>query len=72
MYLFTYLFILFFDQIFLRNIFFKNLSGYISKNFLYIMTYKYNIFEFISYLVGRKEQSKIREKVEKRLEKSNY
>ena len=35
-------------QIFIRNIFTKNLlPDYISENFLYIMIYKYkNIFEF--------------------------
>ena len=51
-YLFTYLiclFILLIYQIFIRNIFIKNLSGYISENVLYIMIYKYNSFEFMLY-----------------------
>ena len=51
-YLFTYLiclFILLIYQIFIRNIFIKNLSGYISENVLYIMIYKYNSFEFKLY-----------------------
>ena len=37
---------LFIYQIFIRNIFIKTLSGYISDNFLYIIIYQYNIFEF--------------------------
>ena len=48
-YLFIYLiclFILFIYQIIIRNMFIKNLSGCISKNFLYIMIYKLDIFEF--------------------------
>ena len=40
------LFILLIYQIFMRNIFIKNLSGYISENVLYIMIYKYDSFEF--------------------------
>ena len=32
-----------------RNIFIKNLSGYISENVLYIMIYKYDSFEFKLY-----------------------
>ena len=55
-YLFIYLsiyliclFILLIYQIFIRNIFIKNLSGYISENVLYIMIYKYNSFEFQLY-----------------------
>ena len=51
-YLFTYLiclFILLIYQIFIRNIFIKNLSGYISENVLYIMIYKYDSFEFKLY-----------------------
>ena len=48
MYLFIY-------QIFIRNIFIKNLPGYISDNFLCIMIY---IYDSLSYIVYRKEQSK--------------
>ena len=33
----------------MRNIFIKNLSGYISENVLYIMIYKYDNFEFKLY-----------------------
>ena len=40
--------------------FIKALSSYICENFLYIMVYKYDIYVFTSYLVYRKEQSKIR------------
>ena len=49
------LFILLTYQIFIRNVFMKNLSGYTSENVLYIMIYKYD-FE-LSYIVYRKEQS---------------
>ena len=46
MYLFNLL-VYFVYQIFIRNIFTKNLPGYISDNFLYSMIYKYkHIFEF--------------------------
>ena len=31
-----------------------------SENFLYIMIYKYDFFEFISYIVYKREPSKIR------------
>ena len=31
-----------------------------SENFLYIMIYKYDFFEFISYIVYKRESSKIR------------
>ena len=55
-YLFIYLFIYLFSllilliyQIFIRNIVIKNLSGYISENFLYIMIYKCDSFEFTLY-----------------------
>ena len=55
-YLFIYLsiyliclFILLIYQIFIRNIFIKNLSGYISENVLYIMIYKHDSFEFKLY-----------------------
>ena len=43
------LFILLIYQIYIRNIFIKNLSGYISENVLYIMIYKYVSFEFTLY-----------------------
>ena len=56
------LFILFIYQTCIRNILIKNVSVYISENVLYIMIYKYDIYEFISYLVYRKEQVKIRGK----------
>ena len=45
---FTYLiclFILLIYQIFIRNIFIKNLSGYISENVLYNIIYEYDSFE---------------------------
>ena len=49
-YLFTYyLFILLIYQIFIGNIFAKNLSRSISENILYIMIYKYDSFEFKLY-----------------------
>ena len=48
-YLFIYLLILLIYQIFIRNIFIKSLSGYMSENVLYIMIYKYNSFEFPLY-----------------------
>ena len=47
-YLFTYLiclFILLIYQIFIRNIFIKNLSDYISENVLYSIIYEYDSFE---------------------------
>ena len=50
-YLFIYpfinncLFILLIYQIFIRNIFIKNLSGYISENVLYNIIYEYDSFE---------------------------
>ena len=47
-YLCIYLILLIY-QIFIRNIFIKNLSGYISENVSYIMIYKYNSFEFKLY-----------------------
>ena len=34
---------------FIRNIFTKNLSGYISENVLYIMIYRYDSSEFKLY-----------------------
>ena len=51
-FLFIYLiclFILFIYQMFTRNKFIKHLSSYISENVLYIMIYKYDIFEFKLY-----------------------
>ena len=45
---------------FITNVFIKNFSGYMSENFLYIMIYKYDFFEFISYIVYKRESSKIR------------
>ena len=51
-YLFIYsicLFILPIYQIFIRNIFIKNFSGFISENVLYIKIYKYDSFEFKLY-----------------------
>ena len=69
-YLFTYLiclFILLIYQIFIRNIFIKNLSGYISENVLYIMIYKYNNFEF-KFIARNKVR--LEEKVEKRLKEN--
>ena len=45
---------------FITNAFIKKFSGYMSENFLYIMIYKYDFFEFISYIVYKREPSKIR------------
>lgn len=44
---------------FIRNIFTKKCSGYISEEILYIMIYKIDIFKVISYIVYKKEQSNI-------------
>ena len=45
-YLFNLLIYFTYLDIFIRNIFIKNLSGYISETVLYIMVYKYDSFEF--------------------------
>ena len=44
---------------FIRNIFTKKCSGYISEEILYIMIYRIDIFKVISYIVYKKEQSNI-------------
>ena len=60
-----YLFIRYLSEMYLSKI-----NQLIFESFLYIMIYKDNIYEFISYLVMERNKRRLEQKLEKRLEEN--
>ena len=60
-----YLFIRYLSELDLSKI-----NQLIFESFLYIMIYKDNIYEFISYLVMERNKRRLEQKLEKRLEEN--